>query len=87
MLEKLKGIEKNFLDLEQKLMDPNVTSDIEAYQRIAKEHADLTPIVELYRSMLQNQTHARGNSVAGRDDRSTGRRNENAPSADRSQRS
>ncbi|MDI9503164.1 MAG: peptide chain release factor 1 [Tissierellia bacterium] len=55
MLEKLKGIEKNFLDLEQKLMDPNVTSDIEAYQRIAKEHADLTPIVELYRSMLQNQ--------------------------------
>lgn len=55
MLEKLKGIEKNFLDVEQKLMDPNVTSDIEAYQRIAKEHADLTPIVELYRSMLQNQ--------------------------------
>lgn len=55
MLEKLKGIEKNFLDLEQKLMDPNVTSDIEAYQRIAKEHADLTPIVELYRSVLQNQ--------------------------------
>lgn len=55
MLEKLKGIEKNFLDLEQKLMDPNVTSDIEAYQQIAKEHADLTPIVELYRSMLQNQ--------------------------------
>lgn len=55
MLEKLKGIEHNFLELEQKLMDPNVTSNIEEYQKIAKEHADLTPIVELFRAMNQNQ--------------------------------
>lgn len=55
MLEKLHGIEKNFIELEQKLMDPNITSDIDEYQRVAKEHADLTPIVTLFREMTNNQ--------------------------------
>jgi len=49
MFDRLEEVEARFEELERQLGDPNVTQDVEAYQRIAKQHADLTEIVAKYR--------------------------------------
>lgn len=51
MFEKLEEIEKRFSTLEQELGDPEVLKDQKHYQAIAKEHAELTPIVDTYREL------------------------------------
>ena len=47
--EKLDELEKKFKDLELKLSDPEVISNPAELQRLAKEHAELSKIVEKYR--------------------------------------
>jgi len=49
MLDKLKGIEKRFLELEKLLSDPDVIKDRNAYQAYSREHADLSPVVTVFR--------------------------------------
>jgi peptide chain release factor 1 len=49
MLDKLKGIEKRFLELEKLLSDPDVIKDRNAYQAYSREHADLNPVVTVFR--------------------------------------
>jgi len=49
MLDKLKGIEKRFLELEKLLSDPDVIRDRNAYQAYSREHADLSPVVTVFR--------------------------------------
>jgi peptide chain release factor 1 len=46
MLEKLENIEKRFAELEKQLFDPAVVNDMSNYQKIAKEHNDLQPVME-----------------------------------------
>lgn len=46
---KLDELEKKFKDLELKLSDPKVISNPAELQRLAKEHAELSKIVEKYR--------------------------------------
>ena len=46
---KLDELEKKFKDLELKLSDPEVISNPAELQRLAKEHAELSKIVEKYR--------------------------------------
>jgi peptide chain release factor 1 len=48
--QKLKDIEARFADVERQMSDPHVVSDQSAYQKLAKEAKDLSPIVERYRS-------------------------------------
>ncbi len=48
-LEKLKKAEGRFEELEAILANPTVVADRQRYQRLAKEHADLQPLVSLYR--------------------------------------
>lgn len=60
-LDKLREIETRYEDLNQKLADPSVLTDPSTFQRHAKAHADLHPIVEKYRSyrqLLQEQEGA-----------------------------
>ena len=45
---RLKEIEKRYMDLSGLLADPAVISDQERYQRCAKEHSSFSPIVEAY---------------------------------------
>ena len=45
MIEKLESIEKRQSDLEKLLMDPEVISNHKEFQKYAKEHTELTPIV------------------------------------------
>ena len=49
MLDKLKNIEEKFEDIEKKLFDPDVVSDIEQYRKLLKEQKRITPVVEKYR--------------------------------------
>jgi len=49
MLDKLEGIEDRFLDIEQRLSDPDIINDRDAYQKYIREHAELNKIVVVYR--------------------------------------
>ena len=49
MLDKLRNIEEKFEDIEKKLFDPDVVSDIEQYRKLLKEQKRITPVVEKYR--------------------------------------
>jgi peptide chain release factor 1 len=53
MFEKLKGVEDRFCRLETLLSDPEVLQDRTAYQKYAREHADLAEIVNVFRSYKQ----------------------------------
>lgn len=50
MFEKLLEVEKRYDVLTAQLSDPAVVSDPDAYRRVAKEHAALTPLVEQFRT-------------------------------------
>ena len=49
MLDKLKNIEEKFEEIEAKLFDPAVVSDIEQYRKLLKEQKRITPVVEKFR--------------------------------------
>ncbi len=55
MLEKLAQIEENYEDLNRQLSDPEVTSDINAYTKLMKQHKSLGEIVEKYREVKKMQ--------------------------------
>lgn len=70
MLEKLKSIEDRHGELERLLMDPEVISDHKEFQKYAREHAELTPIVNKiaeYRKLLSDMDGA-GELLEGGDD-------------------
>jgi peptide chain release factor 1 len=46
LLEKLNSIVQRYEELNQKLMDPEVIADQREFQKLSKEHSDLTPLVE-----------------------------------------
>ncbi len=49
MIEKLKGIEEQFIKIEQLLSDPAVMADQRKYQGYLKEHGELNKIVPVFR--------------------------------------
>ncbi len=49
MFDKLENLETRYLELEKALSDPAILADQREYQRLAKEHADLTPCVQTLR--------------------------------------
>ena len=49
MFAKLENLEQKFLTLEQDLADPAVFDDQERYRKLTKAHADLKPVVEIFR--------------------------------------
>jgi len=53
MLDKLKGVEKRFLEIEKLLSDPKTLQDREALQQYSREHAELSKVVTVYRRYLQ----------------------------------
>ncbi|MDO5717777.1 MAG: peptide chain release factor 1 [Tissierellia bacterium] len=54
MIEKLKAIEDKYMDLEKKIIDPEVIKDMPTWQRYCKEHSDLKPIIEKAREYIDN---------------------------------
>ncbi|MEZ5307303.1 MAG: peptide chain release factor 1 [Pyrinomonadaceae bacterium] len=51
MFEKLEQIEKNFEELNEQLSSPDITSDINTYTKLMKQHRALGEIVEKYREV------------------------------------
>ncbi|MEX5285859.1 peptide chain release factor 1 [Selenomonas sputigena] len=49
MLDKLQAVEDKYRELESLISDPSVLADMEKWQRLSREHAQLAPIVEKYR--------------------------------------
>ncbi|MGI6248056.1 MAG: peptide chain release factor 1 [Acutalibacteraceae bacterium] len=49
MLDKLKSVEARFEEINQKLYDPDIMSDMENYQKLMRELKRLTPVVEKFR--------------------------------------
>ena len=47
---KLQAIEKEFLDIEERMGDPATASDPRALQDLGKKRAQLEPVVEKYRA-------------------------------------
>lgn len=71
MLEKLKEIEQKFINIENRMAQPEVYSDVAAYAKLAREQKELTPVVEVfrrYRKLENTATEARELLDAGTDD-------------------
>ena len=49
MFQRIKDIEKRYEELERLLSDPAVIANRSEYQKLAKEHADLTALIEAFR--------------------------------------
>ncbi|KJS29287.1 MAG: peptide chain release factor 1 [Desulfatitalea sp. BRH_c12] len=53
MFDKLKNVDDRFSQLEALLSDPKVVQDRAAYQKYAREHADIAEIINAYRAYQQ----------------------------------
>ena len=51
MIEKLDTIMEKYKELTQKVVDPNIIADNRLWQKLVKEHSDLTPIAENYEKL------------------------------------
>ncbi len=60
-LKKLEEVEKRFEELTEKLADPEVVGEREKYAKIAREHAELSEIVETYRTYKKTLEEIEGN--------------------------
>ncbi|MCR2044681.1 peptide chain release factor 1 [Anaerosalibacter massiliensis] len=49
MIDKLDFLENDYKELSQKIIDPKVIEDTKEWQKLAKEHAEIEPIVMKYR--------------------------------------
>ncbi|MBQ2678994.1 MAG: peptide chain release factor 1 [Firmicutes bacterium] len=56
MLEKLADLEKKYIELNDKINDPETISDQNLWRSLMKEHSDLTPIIEKYREYKAAET-------------------------------
>ena len=59
MLEKLKAIEERFIELENRMAQPEVYSDVNAYAKLAKDQKELAPVVEAYRLYKKSDSNAK----------------------------
>ena len=48
-IDKVQAVENKFMDLEQRISDPAVIARQDEWQKLTREHASLSPIVETYR--------------------------------------
>ena len=51
MIDKLDSIMQKYDELTKKVVDPNVIADNKTWQKLVKEHSDLTPIVDEYKNL------------------------------------
>jgi peptide chain release factor 1 len=56
MFDKLRGVEERYTKLESLLSDPKVLQDRDAYQRYAREHAEISEIVDRFRTFKKVDT-------------------------------
>ena len=60
MFEALREAEKKYEEIADKLMQPDVVSDVETFKNLMKEHKTLTPIIEKYREYVKTEKDIEG---------------------------
>lgn len=55
MFDKLDLLVEKFQELEGKIIDPEIMKDMNVWQKLAKEHGDLKPVVEKYKEYSKNK--------------------------------
>ena len=55
MFDKLELLIEKFEELEKKIKDPEIMKDMNVWQKLAKEHGDMKPIVEKYREYSKHK--------------------------------
>ena len=55
MREKLAQIDRRQYEIDHMLQQPDVTSDINNYRKLTKEHAEITPVATAYQQYLQTE--------------------------------
>lgn len=55
MFQKLEDVEKRYIELTEKISDPEVIARTAEWQKMMKEHSDMTPIVEKYREYKKTE--------------------------------
>ena len=55
MFDKLELLVEKFEELEKKIIDPEIRKDMNVWQKLAKEHGDMKPIVEKYREYSKHK--------------------------------
>lgn len=68
MIAKLDSLERKYLELEKELADPEIFSDQEKYRKLAKAHADLDDVVQLYRKYKEARKSIEDNRTLLKDD-------------------
>ncbi len=63
LIERLQSIEHKFLELESGLSDPEIIKHQEQYQLLAKEHADLNPLIKTFRNYQQIEKELENNQT------------------------
>lgn len=61
MFAKLENLERRFADLEVQLSSPDVLADQEKYRKLAKAHADLKEVVDVFKQYKEVQSGLAGN--------------------------
>ena len=56
LTDKLARADERLEELDALLSQPEIASDMDRYRKLTREHADLTPVVELYRQYKQVET-------------------------------
>ncbi|MDR1398064.1 MAG: peptide chain release factor 1 [Desulfarculales bacterium] len=67
LMNKLAQLENKFQALEESMADPKIIADNDAYQKTAKEHADLNELVNTYRQYKQLRSEAEENARLAND--------------------
>ena len=55
MLDKLKQIEEKYVEIENRMAQPEVYSDTAIYTKYARDQKELTPVVEAYRKYIKSR--------------------------------
>ena len=55
MFDKLADIERRYIELSDKINDPEVINNNEEWRKLMKEHSDITPIIEKYKEYKETK--------------------------------
>ena len=55
MFDRLADLEKRYIELSDKINDPEIISNNEEWRKLMKEHSDISPIVEKYKEYEQTK--------------------------------
>jgi peptide chain release factor 1 len=68
MFDKLEEVQARYEDLNAQLADPELTSDPDRYQKLAKEHAHLEELVDAYEEFKEVEAQIEENELLKQDD-------------------